>query len=189
MNPLLEADTVPLEDPFGPSGTRDNLDLLVVSQETIKGGPLVNAKRVENGVPEVEVFAVDLVASEGSDDKVSSTHIRAALHEQFEEMKKSLVEEWRSLVGEYSIGETESQEWLERVMSMYNEDTRHYHTLFHIRDMLGVARSLSAHVKDLPAILWAVWFHDVVYDAKAGDNEEKSAELFVQFADQVNLVS
>ncbi len=51
INQNISCDIVPLRDMFGPSGDRPELQAIVVSKETEKGGALVNAKRAENGKP------------------------------------------------------------------------------------------------------------------------------------------
>lgn len=54
------------------------------------------------------------------------------------------------------------------------EPHRHYHTLGHIAHML-------AHVGPQPSreLLAAIWLHDIVYDPRAPDNEERSAAIAV----------
>lgn len=47
VNPYVEYDIVPLEDPFGPTITERHLQCLIVSEETAKGGQAVNNKRKE----------------------------------------------------------------------------------------------------------------------------------------------
>lgn len=56
----------------------------------------------------------------------------------------------------------------------YAAPERHYHTLEHIRAVLETMRTLGAS-EATPALLLAAWFHDVIYDSRASDNEEKSA--------------
>jgi predicted metal-dependent HD superfamily phosphohydrolase len=55
----------------------------------------------------------------------------------------------------------------------YTNPQRHYHTFDHIHAMLETVRECSPEAE--PALLLAVWFHDVIYDSRAGDNEERSA--------------
>jgi predicted metal-dependent HD superfamily phosphohydrolase len=50
-----------------------------------------------------------------------------------------------------------------------HEPHRHYHTLHHIEAMLRWYDGSN------PAIVAAIWLHDIVYDPKASDNEERSA--------------
>lgn len=48
VNPYVDYNIVPLEDPFGPTITERHLQCLIVSEETAKGGHAVNQKRKEN---------------------------------------------------------------------------------------------------------------------------------------------
>jgi predicted metal-dependent HD superfamily phosphohydrolase len=59
----------------------------------------------------------------------------------------------------------------------YSEPGRHYHNLVHIGEMLGIVEELAGRAPEGTAVRLAVWFHDAVYDSRAKDNEERSAEL------------
>lgn len=48
VKPSLQYEIVPLFDPFGPSITDPQLQCIVVSEETKKGGEAVNKRRLEN---------------------------------------------------------------------------------------------------------------------------------------------
>ena len=63
----LEQKVVGLTDTAGPSGTDDDLQLLVLSQETIKGGPYVNEVRKTNNLPELDVHVIDMISDDVSD--------------------------------------------------------------------------------------------------------------------------
>jgi len=63
----------------------------------------------------------------------------------------------------------------ETLAAHYSEPHRHYHNLAHIDSMLDLLMSLEAGE---PALELAIWFHDVIYDPKATDNEERSARFF-----------
>src|SRR6266508_1007627 len=56
------------------------------------------------------------------------------------------------------------------LLDRWREPHRHYHTLAHLAAMLAI-------VGQWPVVELAVWFHDAVYDPRATDNEEASAEL------------
>ena len=73
----------------------------------------------------------------------------------------------------------------------YSESTRYYHTLTHIADLLNLSASADPerttstdHVKiaDIETVDWAILYHDIIYDAKSGTNEEDSAQLFKDWA-------
>ncbi|CAH1178912.1 unnamed protein product [Phaedon cochleariae] len=59
--PELEYNIVPINDPFGPAITDPSMEMIVVSQETIRGGEKINAIRQENGLNELKIVAIELV--------------------------------------------------------------------------------------------------------------------------------
>jgi len=71
--PGLNHKVVSITDPCGPSGTDDDLQLLVVSQETHKGGDVVNKKRCENNLLPLEVFIIDLIEEDEDITDLSSS--------------------------------------------------------------------------------------------------------------------
>ena len=66
----------------------------------------------------------------------------------------------------------------DRLIACYSEAARGYHTVQHLEESLtalDVAKS-NSDVPNADVIELALWFHDAVYDPKASDNEERSAE-------------
>jgi predicted metal-dependent HD superfamily phosphohydrolase len=57
----------------------------------------------------------------------------------------------------------------------YSAPERHYHTLDHVRDVLDTAAALWG-AGEPPALTLAAWLHDVIYDTRGADNEERSAD-------------
>lgn len=64
------------------------------------------------------------------------------------------------------------------IEAKYNESVRSYHTLQHIEDLVQLLQLCKSRIVDLDTVLLAIFFHDVIYDPTASDNEEKSAALF-----------
>ncbi|MFT5503862.1 MAG: putative metal-dependent HD superfamily phosphohydrolase [Gammaproteobacteria bacterium] len=64
----------------------------------------------------------------------------------------------------------------------YNEPHRHYHTTRHIAYCLQKLDTVKGLTDHPDAIELAIWFHDIIYRPGQPDNEEKSAETFLQFA-------
>ncbi|XP_075299802.1 LOW QUALITY PROTEIN: bifunctional coenzyme A synthase [Opisthocomus hoazin] len=83
VKPSLRYDIVRLVDPYGPSVTDPDLQCLVVSEETRRGGEAVNKKRLENGLPELAVHEILLMKdpdhSQVEEEKISSSSLRHRL--------------------------------------------------------------------------------------------------------------
>ena len=83
---------VEIEDAYGPTITDKDIDALVVSAETRKGGAAVNQKRREKRWQELDVFEVDVLDANPSESsteseqdfksKISSTEIRRRIEER-----------------------------------------------------------------------------------------------------------
>lgn len=68
---------------------------------------------------------------------------------------------------------------LPEITRRYLEPHRHYHGLEHPVRMLREAANRKLKLTDEQ--VWAIWLHDLVYEPGADDNEERSAELAVEW--------
>jgi pantetheine-phosphate adenylyltransferase len=59
----------------------------------------------------------------------------------------------------------------------YGEKNRFYHNQDHVDGCLSLFAGVRDHFDDAEAAELAIWFHDAIYDPKARDNEDRSAEL------------
>jgi predicted metal-dependent HD superfamily phosphohydrolase len=66
--------------------------------------------------------------------------------------------------------------WIE-IETSYAHKSRHYHTLTHLQHMLQLLATLKSEVADWNALLFALYYHDIVYNPLKQNNEEKSALL------------
>lgn len=62
----------------------------------------------------------------------------------------------------------------------YSEGHRRYHTPAHIAHCLKFFDLARDNIDEPDAVEMSIWFHDIIYDARASDNEEKSAKHFVK---------
>ncbi len=86
---------------------------------------------------------------------------------------------WDALCERLSLARTDN--WFGQLHRRYGEAHRSYHNVGHIADCLQQL-DLSPHISQFNnTVELAIWFHDVVYDIKATDNEVASAELAVNF--------
>jgi predicted metal-dependent HD superfamily phosphohydrolase len=74
-----------------------------------------------------------------------------------------------------------------RLLAAYADPSRHYHSAAHLDDMLRQIDDLAAYATDADSVRVAAWFHDAVYDPRAGDNEERSAILAERTLSQLRV--
>ena len=100
----------------------------------------------------------------------------------------TLAAQWRSLWESLSNIGSESQVF-QALRQAYETPPRAYHNLTHIAHCLDEFQSARHLASNPQALEWALWFHDSIYDSKAKDNEQQSAELAARTAVEAGLPS
>lgn len=107
------------------------------------------------------------------------------------DLRNELKREWdasfQEVLDEFQANANKDKldKWFDRLYLQHNESGRYYHTTVHLMEMLRYWNAVV--VEDLslashsPAICWATFFHDAVYNPKSSTNEEDSAKLFEEF--------
>jgi predicted metal-dependent HD superfamily phosphohydrolase len=83
---------------------------------------------------------------------------------------------WLQTLQSFAVNTAAANKTFLTIVSLYSTPNRHYHTLQHIHSVLNTIDTLRTYVQDLPCLRLAAWFHDIVYDTYAQDNEQKSAD-------------
>lgn len=79
-----------------------------------------------------------------------------------------------SLLSNYSYSnQTVSDTLWEEIETRYSEPHRAYHNLNHLYQMLGEFEKVKAQLEDSEMVLFALYYHDLVYDPKSKTNEEE----------------
>jgi predicted metal-dependent HD superfamily phosphohydrolase len=76
--------------------------------------------------------------------------------------------------------------WVE-IEEQYSSKKRHYHTLEHLAHLLVQLNEVKGELKNQEAILFSLYYHDIIYNALRSDNEEKSAALAEKRMQQVSV--
>jgi len=111
------------------------------------------------------------------------------------ETRNFLYDQWKSATKDLGLSEKAAAEWFDRIYNRHTEDARHYHTPIHLEEMCHYFRLFAdaemhpSSPGELQVVLLAIFFHDVIYDARSATNEEDSAKLFESFAEEVRIPS
>lgn len=101
---------------------------------------------------------------------------------------KKLKAHWDTATAE-AMKHSDASWFNDKIVKMYSEQGRYYHTLVHLEEMFGYLEQ-SDYIDigaDYQALVLAIFFHDVVYDPKSATNEEDSAKLFEAFCSNVGI--
>jgi predicted metal-dependent HD superfamily phosphohydrolase len=90
---------------------------------------------------------------------------------------QALQRHWQNLTASYAGSQQSGDALFHKLVEHYSEAGRAYHNLSHIKALLAHSEAHEKLIHNLHAVSFAIWFHDAIYDTRAGDNEERSARL------------
>lgn len=76
--------------------------------------------------------------------------------------------------------------WTE-VKTRYSEADRYYHTLVHLENLLGELTPHKQSFTNWDTLVFALAYHDIIYNSLRADNEAKSAEVAVKRLTEINF--
>lgn len=88
-----------------------------------------------------------------------------------------LKETFTTLLKKHTDNEALIVELWQEIVENHSEKERYYHTLNHLENILSQLTAVKQEIQNWDAILFTLYYHDVIYDAQKSDNEEKSAEF------------
>ncbi len=83
-----------------------------------------------------------------------------------------------------TVGVMAESNVFETIATAYDSPHRHYHNRQHIDSCLLLLEQHADHALRPAEIAVAIWFHDIVYDSRRRDNEERSATAAENFLNQ-----
>jgi predicted metal-dependent HD superfamily phosphohydrolase len=94
---------------------------------------------------------------------------------------------WNELLRAWRVDSRLAEHSFVEIAQAYWGPGRYYHNLDHVREMLATVEGLSSHARNPDAVQLATWLHDVVYDSKASDNEERSARYAERLCSELSI--
>jgi len=89
-----------------------------------------------------------------------------------------LKEKFLNLLAKYSNKEDYNLECWSEIKNCYTSHSRYYHNLKHLKNMLSELIQIQSEVEDLDGLLFAIYYHDIVYKSTKSNNEHQSALVF-----------
>src|SRR5438105_15026827 len=102
-------------------------------------------------------------------------------------MSDVMLRKWNDLLQTWPLDQTLAGRLFEDVSNHYAGPGRFYHTLEHVQNVLEIVETLASSARNPNAIKLAAWLHDVVYDSRASDNEERSAKYAEWVCEQLSI--
>ncbi len=91
------------------------------------------------------------------------------------------------LLSKYCIDENLIEKLWAEIEVNYSNNKRHYHTLLHLENLFIELSTIKSNIKNWDSVLFALYYHDIIYNPLKSNNEEKSAELAVNRMLQISV--
>jgi predicted metal-dependent HD superfamily phosphohydrolase len=98
-----------------------------------------------------------------------------------------LFSNWQHTLKRVGVDQVAAEKAFNSLIAAYSTPGRYYHTLKHIAHVLSTIQILEGYTNNLPAVQLAAWFHDVVYDTQAQDNEQRSADYAFELLSNLGI--
>lgn len=95
--------------------------------------------------------------------------------------------EWHDPLRGWAVNPSLADRTFEEIQGYYAGPGRFYHTLDHVQSVLEIVERLGSSARNLNAVKLATWLHDVVYDSRASDNEDRSADYAERLCEQLSI--
>ncbi|AWO00409.1 hypothetical protein DLD77_01140 [Chitinophaga alhagiae] len=96
-------------------------------------------------------------------------------------------ENWMQLTSKTGCTTESALTGIDHIIRQYSAAGRHYHNLEHLCDLLYLQQQYAPLVIDNDSLLYAIFFHDIIYAVTRKDNEEKSAQEALRFLQNTSL--
>jgi len=128
-----------------------------------------------------DLLVIGWLISQPRSMMINDTGLSIAFYKEAEPAVAVMSSRWLDLVRSLGVEEGRARRAFADLVNNYNEAGRYYHNLAHVGMVLDTADGLSHLAQDYEKVQLAIWYHDVIYDPRAEDNEAQSAAYARQY--------
>ncbi|MEH1870555.1 HD domain-containing protein [Nostoc sp.] len=104
-----------------------------------------------------------------------------------ENLTHILFSNWQHTLQPFGVDQIAAEKAFNDLVAAYSTPGRYYHTIKHIDRVFTTIGILQGYTNNLAAVRLAAWFHDVVYDTQAQDNEQRSADYAFELLSNLGI--
>ena len=182
-----------ITDPIDFAGIDKNLEGLVLTEETFKGGEIVNEIRIKNNLNKINLICLNVINNNNNNNnlKISSSFIRNEIKSKISiEKLEKIFKNWKNLIENIlNINNINFlNHWWSILIINYTKPYKFYHTLNHIENCIELYEKNKHLIKEniQKEFLISLWFHDIIYYPGNSENEKKSAKIVEKFCKEIN---
>lgn len=98
-------------------------------------------------------------------------------------------EKFLNLIRKYSNNDNYNSGCWNEIEGNYSSKSRHYHNLEHLENMLAELDKVESQIKNLDALLFSIYYHDIIYKPTKRDNEHQSALIFEKRISKTSFIN
>jgi predicted metal-dependent HD superfamily phosphohydrolase len=80
-------------------------------------------------------------------------------------------------------------EFWSEIKSHYSKSNRHYHNLSHLDNLELELLPVKDNIRDWQTLVFSIGYHDIIYNIRRNDNEEKSADFAANRLSKLSISS
>ena len=167
------------------AGIEKDLECLIVTTETHKGGLYCNEVRKKNNIKPVDICTVNVIKINLDEEKkISSSIIRKEILSiaPIEKINKiNLV--FKNLCTNIKCkNEDLINYWWNEILNQYTKKWKYYHNINHIYSFIELYDKYNNLIeREKNEFLLSIFFHDIIYIPSRNDNEKESIKLLNKF--------
>ena len=173
------------------AGREKDLNCLIVTTETYKGGLYCNEIRKKNNLNEVDICTINVInINLDNINKISSSLIRKDILDMISLDKiNKLYSVFSNLCNDLLKIEDKNvvDYWWQEILEHYTKKWKYYHNLNHIYSFVELFEKYNNNIQNYKSeFLISIFFHDIIYIPSRNDNEDESMNLFNKFYSEIN---